>query len=129
MEIEQAIYNLLSGNASVAALVGTKISPVKKKQDTDLPAITYRRVTTTRFSAMDVDAVVVTGRFQVDCWAGSYPVVVQLKNAVKAAMKRWRTTTSITVQDTFMLSEIDFYEEDTKQYHIAIDFEINYNEA
>jgi hypothetical protein len=129
MEIEQAIYNLLSGDATIAALVGTKISPVKKKQDSDLPAITFRRVTTGRFPAMSVDASVVKARFQVDCWAGTYPVAVQLKNAVKAVMKRWRTTTGITVQDTFMDGEIDFYEEDTKQFHIAIDFEINYNEA
>lgn len=129
MEIEVAIYSLLSGDAGVAALVGTKISPLSKKQDSDLPAITFRRVSTGRFPAMSVDASVVKGRFQVDCWAATYASARALKAAVKSAMSRWRTTTGITVHDTFMISEIDFFEQDTKQFHIAIDFEINYNEA
>jgi len=129
MLVEEALYSLLSGNAGVEALVGTRISAINKAENTALPAITYHRVTSQRFSAMRADSGIVKGRFQIDAWAETYDVAVIVKEAVRAAVQRYSTTSSITIFDIFFLSEIDFYEEDTQQYHIAVDIEINYIEA
>ncbi len=129
MVVEQALYSLLSGNAGVAALVATRISPITKPEDATLPAITYRRISSQRFSAMGRDAGVIKGRFQIDVWADTYDSAVGVKEAVRAAVQRYSTVTGVTIYDIFIISEIDFFEDDTGQYHIAVDIEINYIEV
>ena len=85
-----------------------------------MPAVTYRRVSSNRYSAMGVDAEVVKARFQVDVWALTYDSASAVRDQVRAALQRWRTVTGTTVQDTFIISETDLYEDDTHQHHIAM---------
>ena len=127
--IETTLYNRLSGYAGLIALVSTRISPNIKAQDSALPAVTYRRVSSTRYNAMAVDAQVVKARFQVDVWASSYESAAAVRDQVRACLQRWRDgTAGAVVQDTFIVTETDLYEDDTHQHHIAIDVEINYDE-
>lgn len=129
MAIEETLYTRLSTHAGLSALVSTRISPNIKAQDSALPAVTYRRVSSTRFSAMAVDAEVVKARFQIDVWASTYDSAAAVRDQVRDAMQRWRNTSPGTVvQDTFIITETDLFEDDTRQQHIAIDVEINYIE-
>lgn len=128
MAIEETLYSRLSGYAGLTALVSTRVYPNIKPQDAELPAVSYRRISSLRYSAMSIDTGVVKARFQIDAWAATYDGVSALRDQVRAAMQRWRTETGTVVQDSFILNETDLYEDDTKQHHIAIDVEINYIE-
>ncbi len=125
MAIEQTLYTRLSEHTGIAALVADRIYPNQKAQDVGVPALTYRRVSSTRFSAMGIDAEVVKSRFQVDVWAATYDDASALRAQVRNALQRWRAE---TVQDTFIISETDLYEDSPPQHHIAVDVEINYIE-
>lgn len=129
MSVEETLYTRLSGYAGLTALVSTRIYPNQKAQDVALPAVSYRRVSSNRYSAMGIDAEVVKARFQVDVWASTYDSASAVRDQVRGALQRWRNSgTGSTVQDTFIISETDLFEDDTKQHHIAIDVEINYIE-
>jgi hypothetical protein len=131
MAIEETLYSRLAGYSALADLVTTgsniRISPNRKKQDTALPAVTFERVSTQRFSAMSVDSNVIKARFQVDVWAATYSSASAVRDQVIAALQRWKNTSGTTVFDTFILTENDLYEDDIDQHHIAIDIEINYS--
>lgn len=128
MAIETAIYTRLSGYNDLSSLVSTRISPNKRKQDGVLPAITYQRISSQRFSAMGSDSNVVKARFQFDVWAATYASASAVRDALIASLQRWRTTSGATVYDCFIIGEYDLYEDDIDQHHIAIDVEINYSE-
>lgn len=129
MTVEAAIYDRLSGYAGLTSLVGTRISPGFKLQDGNLPAVTYQRVTAQRFSAMSVDSGVVKARYQIDVWAATYASAIAVREAVRGALQRYNTAIGTTIYDVYLSSETDLYENDTKQYHIAMDFEVNYRET
>jgi hypothetical protein len=127
--IEETLYSRLSGHAGLVALVTTgRIYPNIKAQDATLPAVSFRRVTSTRFPAMGSDPDLVKARFQVDAWAATYDSGVAVAAQIRDALQRWRNNSGITVLDTFIVSEVDLFEDDTRQHHIAIDVEINYYE-
>ena len=129
MSIEETIYTRLSGYSGLSALVADRIYPNVKAQDAALPYVTYRRVSSTRYSAMGTDAPVVKARFQLDVFAATYDSMSAVRDQVRAAMQRWRNSgTGSTVQDTFIENETDLFEDDTRQQHVAIDVEVNYIE-
>lgn len=129
MSIEATLYSKLSGHAGIAALVATRIYPNIKVQDATMPCLSYRRVSSTRYNAMSVDAQVVKARFQIDVWGDTYDDVAALRDQVRNALQRWRSSTpGAVVQDTFIITETDLFEDNDREHHIAIDVEINYDE-
>lgn len=126
MSIEETVYTRLSEYTGLSALVANRIYPNIKAQDATMPCVTYRRVSSIRFSAMGEDAEVVKSRFQVDVWAMTYDEASAVRDQVVSAMQRWKNGTGTVVQDTFIITETDLFETDTRQHHIAIDIEINY---
>ncbi|MCG8670209.1 MAG: DUF3168 domain-containing protein [Pseudomonadales bacterium] len=133
MPVEQEIYTRLSAYTDLTDLVNTRIYPSQLPQNTTLPAITYRRVSSSRFSAMGADSGVVKGRFQFDIWGNgvaSYKSCVDIRTELQAALQRWSTSGGSTdVFDIFLLNEIDLYETVTETTHLVIDYEINYKES
>lgn len=135
--IEESIYSRLSGFAGLTALVSTRIYANQLPQNATLPAVTYSRISALRPSAMGEDTDIVKARFQFDCWcdqlsSGSspaYEVARNVREQVRAAMQRWGQTSPVLVWDSFIISEVDLFEEDVEMHHLVIDVEINYNEA
>ena len=64
MNIEEALYSKLTGDAGVAALVSTRIYPNVVPQDIALPAVAYQRISTVRDMAHDGPTGVAHARFQ-----------------------------------------------------------------
>lgn len=126
MAIEETLYSRLSGYAGLIALVSTRITPNITPQNSSMPAVNYRRISSPRFSAMGVDSPVVKSRFQINACGSTYPEASAVRAQIIAALQRWRNGSN--VQDTFILNETDLYDDTLKQHQIAIDVEINYSE-
>lgn len=134
MTIETELYTRLTTHAGLSALIGTRAYPLHLPQKPTLPAVTYARVSATRVSAMGADTGLVRPRFQIDVWAEKYITqgaktgAREVAEQVRAALQRWSTASGTIVQDTYFLNEVELFEPDTETWHIALDFEINYEE-
>ena len=132
MSIEEQIYTRLSTDVDVVAIASTRIYPNQKPQNSALPAVTFRRVSALRPSAMNIDTGIVQARFQFDIWtdekSGAYDTALALRTAVQGSLQRWRATTPIRIWDVFILGEVDLFEDEVEQQHLVLDVEVNYTE-
>lgn len=131
MTIETTLYTRLTGFAGLSALVAARIHPNLLPQNTPYPAISYRRVTAERPSAMGGDCGVVRGRFQFDVWAELYSDAVAVRAQLRLALQRWRNIAGTVVQDGFLLTQLDLFEPDSGPnglHHFADDYEIIFEE-
>lgn len=129
MSIETVMVARLVGYSGLSALVGSRIYPNVMPQNVDFPAISYRRVSTTRESAMGSDTGIARARFQVDSYAKNYDEVRPVAEKVRAALQRWRNSSGTVVQDSFIIGETDSYEHETQVHRVSQDFEVIYVEA
>lgn len=117
MSVESDLYDKLRATAAVTAIVPqARITPVKRLQEADLPAITYERVTNTPIQNIagdtsDCDQV----RMRVNCWAMTYAQTKTLSAAVRTAVATMRS---------YFISDQDLYEDDTQIHRVALDFYI-----
>ena len=100
-------------------------------QKPTLPAVVYQLISETRPSAMSVDAGVVRARWQLDGYDDDYDQATSLRDQIRLAMQRWRTTSGTIVQDTFILGQARGFEpapDARGLYRVRIDIETNYRE-
>lgn len=126
MTVEENLFTRLSNFAGLTALVSTRIFPNILPQKPTFPAISYRRVSAVRASCMGVDRPNVEARFQVDIWALTYTSARQTADQVRKALQRYNTT---DIEDIFIESEIELYEDESRTHHIAVDFIVHYLES
>lgn len=84
--IESDLKAYLAADAAVAALVGSRIYPLKLPQAPALPAITYQKVSGPRVISLSGYSGLSHPRLQIDCWAATYDQVKALSAAVVAAL-------------------------------------------
>lgn len=90
MSTSKVTYALLSAAAGVTALVPVdRIHPVFLPQGKAVPAITYEPVSAMRPGAIDAYAPthLTRARVQINLIAADFPTVLQLLEAVKAALQ------------------------------------------
>lgn len=121
MSVGTDIYTKLTGDAGVSALAGTRVYPNQFKQQDTLPAIRYSRITSTNFHTMSVDVGIERVRYQFDVIDTTYSGADALKDAVKAALRRWR---KVGIQDTYLISESDIFDEELGLHRVRIDVDI-----
>lgn len=77
--IEQALFELLTGDGPLAALVGTRVYPLVLPQNPTLPALVYTELRSSALVAADGDTGMRESRFQVSAWGATYPAVKGIK--------------------------------------------------
>lgn len=129
--INKALYNLLKDNSGVAALVSDRIYPGKLPQKPTYPAISYILVSgTERFSVMGDDADIARKRMRLSCWADSDSGLQTLKEAVRAAVQRYRgTVAGVVILDSFLEFESQLYDDDLKIWQYIFDVRFIHREA
>ena len=71
-DIAEYLPAALNTDATLAALVGTRIYPLKRPQNCALPAITYQRISAPRVTSHSGDSGLLNPRYQFNCWSESY---------------------------------------------------------
>ena len=128
--IETALNAYLLGHTGVAAMVGTRIYPLQAPKGTATPYLVYLKVSSGRRYTHDGFANFQQPRMQISCYAeryltsGSVVGVKNLAQEVIAAIEAWPGATYI--QAAFLEDEKDLTDPDTKLFHIALDFFVDY---
>lgn len=116
MSLETKLETLLSGDAGIVAIVGTRVYSDEAPQDLVLPYIVYQRISSGRQYSFSGYSNLENPRVQIDCYSSTKSGAVALCDAVVAAM-RAATTFSTSGDDpqamppengTFRMS-IDFF--------------------
>lgn len=84
MSPEEVVYRALSGNAGIAAIVGTRISPMHSIELGELPCITYSMIGTRPECTQEGPQNMQDPAVQIDCWArlDDYDGLKTLRQAV-----------------------------------------------
>ena len=115
--IEERVYYLLAGEATVTALVGARIYPDKLKQACAMPAIAYTRISTRPVNDLggydDTNQV----NIQIDCYATTKAGAMDLAKVVLAAMD------SAAQFNSLRIGWRTYYESDTRLYRNMVEFD------
>jgi hypothetical protein len=91
--IEDLLIKYLLADASVAALVGTRIYPLRLPQKVTLPAIVTTRISGVRIGNLHGIASAAEPRYQVDAWAvnqaGAHALGAAIRQALEAYVGTW----------------------------------------
>ena len=123
MSYESDLRAHLLGASGITTLVGERIYPITRPQNSVLPAITYTRIFGNPVQSIGgFTSATSEIRIQIDCWASTYDQVQALALAVRDRM----FVTAATFR-SYMQSDTDFYEDDTKIYRVSMDFNSVFN--
>jgi len=126
-QFEKVLYTKLSNIAGISDLVGDRVYPMLPGIDEPTPFIVYGKVSKLPTNKMQQTSDLRHTRIQVDVYADDYDSALAVRDLVIPAMERWSDSgTNPIIADTFLENEIDLYEDQTKQVHIAIDFILHY---
>lgn len=122
MTLEEKIYSVLSGDAAVSAIVGSRIYPERAPQTPQLPLVTYSRVSTSFVHTMVSDASTRRARVQITCWAPSYAAMRDLSDKVILALRDY---SGGPIVRAFLENEgPDLFDADLQAYGRVLEFGI-----
>lgn len=127
-KLEDALYTYLSGDADIAALVGDRIYPARLREGTELPAISYQRVSADRVNDHNPYGEMnawTRARIQVNCYSPSFSESVAIGEAVLAALSGYSDS---IIGSSFAVNEFDSYEVPWKLHRRVLDFFISYED-
>jgi hypothetical protein len=86
MEIEEAIYARLVGDASVAALIGDRLYPGQGEQDSELPLAVYQQANQRKLQTLT--GVINCNQYtmRLDVWAGTYAEAKAVYHAIRNSL-------------------------------------------
>ena len=128
MKAEQAIYALLNGSASLAALVAARIYLDTRPEADPLPAVVFELISDRQDNARQGEPEKATARIQVNCLGQMAEDAVNVREAVKAACHNQSGTfAGVTVLACLQEgSGADSYDELVNIYVKPMDFTIHY---
>lgn len=128
MTVETAVRTQLASHSGLAALVGDRIQPLPVSQYTDLPAVTYQRISTTA-TLHRGGTRHYRSRFQIDGWAESYEGMIALRTQIRAAMTGFRQADYPRVDMALLQDDRDIREEETSRWRCVIDYFVFHEEG
>jgi len=131
MTIEKDIYYILKSDTDVAALVGTRIYPMKLPQRWTLPAITYQKISGDRAPSYAGASGRTRPRFQVDCWDDNYLDVKDLADKVRKCLDGHKgdINTESNVGGIHLEGDRDIWEDNIDVFRVTMDFVIPHFET
>ncbi len=130
MSIEAALYSKLTGDAGVAALVGSRVYPMHMPQAGTLPALVYERITTVRSYAHDGQQSPTLVRMQVDSIAGTLAAAEPCAAAVLACLSGFvGTVGGVDIRSCFAENQVNLPDEETGLVRVVQDYLITFMEV
>lgn len=127
MSAEKAIYDLLSKNAALLAVVPkSRMFPSVIPLGTTLPALTYMLVSSTEDTAIGLTSNRLRSRIQITVAAQTYPQVKQVIALVNTACNHKQGTFNGVQVDSVIKDVVgaDFRDDDEEIFYSTIDFRI-----
>lgn len=125
--ISRAIYSLLSANAALTALVGTKIYPLRTPQTVEQPFVIYA-LSGDPVDTKDGVAIQEVYELQVTAFAKSYETGQGIVAAIRSALDRKSgTVQSNKIQTIVYEDSRENYDDKAELYRFDIAFTIRLN--
>lgn len=128
MTMQSALRTRLKADATVAALVSTRIDWVERPQGKALPAITLQTISDPRPQHMGGNQDTRQTIVQVDCWAAKYADVRECADAVIACLTPSADAGGVRFLRSFVDNERDLAErtETATIYRVSVDMRITH---
>lgn len=126
MSVEAELYDLVSGDSGVAALVGTAIYPLVRPQNAPLPAIVYQEIFTETMVPAEGDNGSRRSRYQWSAWAKTYASIKAMRDALVGCLNGY---SGGSIDRIAIDAMNDDYEPDTEQYRQIVETEVFYREV
>ena len=107
MNAGKAVYGILSTNAEVTAIVGTKIFPEVAEQETALPLIVYQLQSVAPEDTHDGPSKLDEVRFEFLCYADTYNGAADLGDKVRGALDRVSGTYNAVNVESVQFNDVD----------------------
>lgn len=120
--IKETVYSTLTNDATVAALVGTRVYPHKPPQGATLPAVGYLRIGGPRDTSLNGASGSARTRIRFDCWATTSDGADAVMRAVRDAMDAYTGAFAA-------INPVEFHEEESDAYRVTIDYYIHHTEG
>jgi hypothetical protein len=131
--IGRAIMARLAASSAVAAIVGTRISPLVTHAPSEPPYLVYTVVGGEAWNSMSGQSGMAQARVQVDAYALTYAEAQELAASVRAALDNFRGTAGgVRVGGiSRQTAPVDFYEADVEPrlFRVSQDFIVTHDEA
>jgi hypothetical protein len=129
VELEEGLYAHLSADATVAALVETRIYPLGAPQDAAMPNLAYQRISGAPGLAHDGPSGLAEARIQITCMAETYAGAKALATAVRNRLHGWRGGWGqVPVGAAMIDSERDDYSQPFKASVVRLDVVVLYQD-
>lgn len=117
MSLDDAVYTLLKNDATVAALVGTRIYSMYLPEGESLPAITFQQISGVPNYSCDGAVGQRESRYQITGWGVTAVQARALAAAIDAAVSAYGgTVASVTIQAAFVQSIYDVPDLHTSEF-------------
>lgn len=126
--LEDGLFQLLTSDAGVSALCGTRVYPLILPSAPTLPSLTYQSISSVAQYTMDGPTGLVTARVQTEAWSDSYSTAKALAAAVRTLLDGYSGTlpNGVPVLDIRCDNALDTYEKDARLYRVHTDWLIQY---
>lgn len=133
-DIRPALRAFLLADAGIAAVVGTRVYPIKIPQGVNAASIVYTRVSGRGDYHMAGPSGLAMPRFQIDAWAPTGDAATALAALIKARIDGFRGVmgsgpAAVTVQGVFLLDEREDYDDTVKLHRMSRDYAIDFEET
>lgn len=123
-DIRDAIYSILSADVTVAALVGTKIYPMRTPQQIEAPFMIYETTTNPtkiKNSASPLDEI----ELNIVIFSTTSDNGAAIDKAVRSALDRYSgTAASQTIQEIYFQDSRDLYRDEANMYEFDSRYKI-----
>jgi hypothetical protein len=130
MNVDEQLFQRLSADTALAALVGTRIFPLLAPQDAGLPFIRYQLVSRVAEEALDAVSTLASYRFQIDAYAATYASAGAVQARMKALLNGWAPEDGPIIRSV-LINVTDRHEGDDarKLYRTSQDYQITADES
>ena len=119
------VLAFLEADAALAALVGTRLYPVRLPQSPGLPAMTFAVVSGFRWHAFTGPLGLVRQRVQWDIFASTYNETVAIADVFRLRLDGYSgPANGGEIQAAFFRTERDLFEESVELYRRSIDYDL-----
>lgn len=106
--IEQALFTHVTSDATIAALIGTRLFPNKIPQGQPLPAAEYKQNKGDRVQTMDGPDGMVDAEYTIVCYAATYAQARELAEAVRKRLDGYSgVVAGVTIDVIMLIDELD----------------------
>lgn len=135
MTINEALYSMVTGNAAIRAVIGTRFTPALALDGEKFPAAIYQRISGRHVESMGGSSGLCFARYQITALATTYKVASELGELFRVALQGYAGTVSgleiqgITWEGDGELLDASADLESARLYGFRNDFMIHYAEA